>query len=229
MAKVKYGEMISAISGKIGGTVHARNKGGAYMRSFAVPTNPQTSAQSAVRSRLTSLAQQFRSLSQEQIAAWNGAAANFPSTDVFGDVRTLSGSQLFVGINSNILNGGGTVITDPPLPQGATGLLSTELVVDATAGTMILSFGPAPVPAGHALVVEATQPLSPGISNANNKFRQIAVLPAATGDDNDLSSAYNARFGAPQAGQKVFVRTRYIRLATGERSQSLVASAIVVA
>lgn len=229
MAKVKYGEMISAISGKIGGTVHARNKGGAYMRSFAVPTNPQTTAQSLVRSRLSSLAQQFRTLGQEAISAWNAAAANFPSVDVFGDVRTLSGSQLFVGINSNILNGGGTVITSPPTPQGATGLESLELAIAVGTSDATLTFGPDPIPAGHALVIEATQPLSPGISNAKNKFRKIGVLAAATASGENVWDDYTAKFGAPSAGTKVFVRASLIRLATGEKSQALVSNSIVAA
>ena len=229
MAKVKYGEMIAAISGKIGGSVHARNKGGAYMRSFAVPTNPQTTAQSLVRSRLTGLSQQFRTLGQDVIAAWNAAASNFPSVDVFGDVRSLSGSQLFVGLNSNIMNAGGPVITSPPVPSGATALTSLTFVSEEAAEEKILNFGPSPIPAGHAMVVEATQPLSAGISNAKNKFRKIAVLAAATATGANLQAQYVAKFGAAPAGTKVFVRCSLVKLATGEKSLALVASAITEA
>jgi hypothetical protein len=71
--------------------------------------------------------------------------------------------------------------------------------------------------------------LSPGISNAKSKFRVVQTAAAGVNFDIDIITAYTAKFGGLVEGQKLFVRAKLIVLATGERSQSLVASTIVVA
>ena len=38
MALLVPGAVVSVLSGKIGGTVFARNRGGAYARAYAIPT-----------------------------------------------------------------------------------------------------------------------------------------------------------------------------------------------
>src|SRR5439155_18595087 len=48
MAKVQFGSGVAYISGRIAGTVHARNKGGSYIRRFSVPINPATGFQQGV-------------------------------------------------------------------------------------------------------------------------------------------------------------------------------------
>ena len=226
-AKVKYGEMIAGLRGSINGTTHSRNRFGDYMRNRSIPTNPNTSAQSAVRSRLSALASGFRSLTAAQIAAWNSAVADFPTVNVFGDVRKLTGLQLYVGVNSNILNGGGSQLSAPPLPEGAPAVSGLDLTLNITGSVGTLGFDPDPVPADHALVIDATRPLSPGISNPGSAYRQIAIEAAAGTSPVDIWAAYVAKFGSPAEGQKVFARARLINLLTGEVSQKVSTSTLV--
>jgi hypothetical protein len=77
------------------------------------------------------------------------------------------------------------------------------------------------------LFVETTPNLSPGIFNANNRFRRIDTLAAAATSPADIFAAQVAKFGGIVEGQKVFARAKFIRLDTGEVSQRLVASTIV--
>lgn len=227
-ALVKYGEMIADLRGKINGTVHSRNKGGAYMRNLVIPTNPQTAAQTAVRAALSGFSQAWRGLTSAARAAWNGAAVNFPSINVFGDVRELTGISLYNKLNLNLSNVGVAALTSPPAPVGADAVTAVSAVCDESAQTLIVTVAPDPVPADHSLVIEATPQISPGINNFTNRLRKIQFFAAASAGPHDVSAAYNAKFGVPVAGQKVGVRVKLVRTTTGEVSQTLVTDTITV-
>lgn len=229
MAKVKFSALIAEMRNKLNGSVFARNRGGAYLRTKVTPLNPQSAAQVAARNLLTQFSQSWRSLTQAQRDAWNAAVAQFSTTDVFGDVVNPTGATLYTRLNINIANAGGTAISTPPAPQGADALASLSLTAAESSDTFDISFGPSPVPANHTLVVESTPMLSPGISNANAQFRVIGSVAASGTSAADLFGEQVAKFGALVVGQKVFIRAKLINSVTGEVSQALTASTIVAA
>ena len=227
MAKVKFGIGPADIRGKINGSVFARNRGGAYVRTKVTPLNPQSTRQVAARNLLTSLAQGFRALSQIQITAWNEAVSQWQTTDVFGDLVSPTGLALYVRLNSNIINGGGSVISTPPAPVGAAALSDLGLTAAVTGDQFDVDFLPGSVPADHALYLESTSMLSPGINNANSRFRYIAYYDDSVTSPIDAFNRQTTKFGALVAGQKVYVRAKLINIITGEVSLALKASAIV--
>lgn len=229
MAKVKFGAMMVDMRGKLGGQVFSKNRGGAYVRTKVTPSNPQTSDQVAQRARLAEFSQQYRTLTEEQRLAWSSVVTQYATTNVFGDLVNPTGSTLFNRVNINIALAGGVTVLTPPLPIGVETPSDVEVSADASTPTLDLDFTPTPIPADHTMIVEATPQLSPGISNANSKFRIIASLPAATATGADILSAYTEKFGALTAGRKMFVRVKFIRVSTGEVSQSIVTSIIVPA
>lgn len=228
--KIKYGAALGVdASGKLGGHVASKNRGGSYWRTKATPLNPQTSSQTGVRNSFTSLSQGWRGLTATQIASWNSAVTQFQKTNVFGDLKSPSGINLYIQLNTNIHTGGGTAITVPPSPSASPDITSVSVTSAAGTPAMSIVFAPSPVPATTAYVIEATPMLSPGKSFVKNQFRIIHVLPAAASTPYNALTAYEAKFGAPVAGQKVFVRVYAIDLLTGIKSLPLVASAIVAA
>jgi hypothetical protein len=227
MAKVLFSALVSDMRNKLNGSVFARNRGGAYLRTKVTPVNPQTAAQVAARSLLTSFAQSWRSLTEAQRTAWNAVVDQWSTTDVFGSAVNPSGSQLYVRLNINISLAGGTPLTTPPTPTGANAITLLEIDAAVTGPTFDVTFAPATVPADHAMFVESTSMQSPGINNANSKFRRIDTIAAAATSPADLSTEQIAKFGALVEGQKVFVRAKFINMLTGEVSQRLVNSAIV--
>lgn len=227
MAKVKFSAIVSEMRNKLNGSVFARNRGGAYVRTKVTPLNPMTARQVSARSLLTGLAQSFRSLSQEQITAWNNATSQWQTTDIFGDLVSPTGLALYVRLNSNIINGEGTPINTPPAPVGAEPLSTLSLVATVTGDVFDITYTPGSVPADHAMYVESTEMLSPGINNANSRFRFITTAGASATSPLDAFPEQTAKFGALVAGQKVFVRAKFINLLTGEVSLALKASAIV--
>ncbi len=227
MAKVKFSALISEMRNKLNGSVFARNRGGNYLRTKVTPTNPQTQSQVLARARLASFAQGWRSLTEAQRESWRSVVSQWATTDVFGDVVNPSGNALYVRLNINISLAGGTTITTPPSPVGAEALTELSVGADHTDQSMSVAFAPATVPADHAMIIESTPMLSPGISNANSQFRIISTLAPAASSPATVGVNQVAKFGAIVEGQKVFVRAKFIRRDTGEVSQALVASAIV--
>jgi hypothetical protein len=229
MAKVKFTAVVADMRNKLNGSVFARNRGGAYVRTKVTPLNPQSIAQVSARNLLTQLAQGFRSLTQEQITAWNEAVTQWQTTDVFGDLVSPTGLALYVRLNANISNAGGTLLTSPPAPTGADALTELSLEANSSLGDFNVIFSPATVPANHTMYVESTSMLSPGINNANSRFRFIAIHAAGELSPYDGYAAQIAKFGSLVAGQKVYVRCKFINKLTGEVSLALKASAIVTA
>lgn len=213
--KAKFGSIVVDGRGKLGGHVYSKNRGGAYVRTKVTPVNPQSTAQLLVRGFFTLLSQGWRSLTDTQRAAWNSAVENFQRTDIFGDIKKPSGINLYMRLNQNILNGGGTVISTPPAPGATPSVITFSAAPDSSPQTLSLVFAPTPVPADTAYVVEATPSLSPGKSFIKNQYRVITVLPAADATPTNILAAYQAKFGDLTADQIVGLRVKAVDLLTG--------------
>ena len=138
MARIKFGMMMTDARGKLGGHVFTKARSGATVRTRVTPVNGQTSAQGAVRSRFGSLSQSWSSLSEEQRIAWNSKASTVGKTNIFGDSYYPSGKNLYVAINTNILNAGGSAINIPPADIAPPDVLFNGISFDSLAGSLEL-------------------------------------------------------------------------------------------
>lgn len=227
MAKLKFGMVVTEASGKLGGHVFARNRGGAYARTKVTPVNPQTQTQQLARAVLTNFSQEWRSLTDAQRAAWNGAVADFAKTDIFGDLRNPTGKNLYVRLNVNISIAGGTPISVPPLPSDVTTFLPQSATIAVGPSNFLVAFSGSD--ANMEILVEATAGLSPGVGFFKNKFRIIETYAGNTASPLGIWSDYVAKFGTPTVGTRIAVRISGIDPVTGLRSTPGVVSAIVAA
>lgn len=227
--KVLWGSLAVDGSGKLGGHVYAKNRGGNYVRTKSTPINPQTASQSDVRTSFTSISQAWRALTAAQQVAWNTAVANFKTTDVFGSLRTPSGSNLFMRLNRNLHTIAVAVISDPPAPS--TTLSPTTITPAAAAGaaTFTVAFTPTPIPAGYKMVIRATAQQSPGKTFLKNAYRVVQVVAAAGTSPTNFEAAYVAKFGALVAGNKIGVSIAFYSSTTGLKSLNLSTEIIVAA
>lgn len=235
MALIKLTAMVDAISGKLNGTIFSHNKGGQYVRSRSLVSNPQTTAQVLARSIFTTISQQWRELNEKARQAWIQAAGTVTYQNRLGDSKNYTGKALFQRINQNIQLVGGTLLDNPPEFEGIKGFTGAatplQMAVDPSHDKMgikakykIEADGPT-----TKYLVESTPGLSPGISNAKNEFRVVAVIdePAngtsldVNEDPDDPSTPVTDRyievFGVPAPNTKVFLRITPINPATGER------------
>ena len=229
MAKIKLSAIVSEMRGKLNGSVFSKNRGGAYLRTKVTPVNPQTLAQGLVRATLTNLSQAWRSLTEAQRLAWNGAVSSFTGTDIFGDVKTPSGINLYNKLNLNLAAIGVAPINTPPLAVSVGYFDSLDLAADASANTIAASFTTIGESAGQTVIVEATPCLSPGKNFEKSEYRAIGTFAGDAASAQALGAMYVAKFGAMTAGQKLFVRLKFVDATTGVSGQYTAASTIVVA
>lgn len=234
MALIKLSSVgITNISGKAGGSVYAHNRGGSYVRNFAVPSNPQTEAQMAARAIFGSFASQWRTLSAAVQKAWREAAPSFPVKNPFGDERILSGNALFQQLNRNLSVINAPAITNPPIPSGLSGISGLDLVAsnnaagDAPILSIQASFASADLD-DVRVAVYATPLLSAGINSASNRLRLIRATPASSVQSTlDLVADYNAVFGSITPGAAIIVKVVPISYSTGERAAAFTDRVIV--
>lgn len=115
MAVVKYGEYITAMSGSVGGTTHARNRFGFYVRNRTKPVNPRTALQTAIRSKLAELAERWSAtLDQDQRDAWDLYADTVIMKNALGEDIHLTGFNHYMRSNVACVQSGLDVIDDGP-------------------------------------------------------------------------------------------------------------------
>jgi hypothetical protein len=225
--KTKFGAIIVAGSGKIGGHVASRNRGGAYLRTKVSPINPSTSFQAAIRNRLSTISSAWRGLTQAQRDAWNAAVSSYSKTDVFGDLKTPSGFNLYQLLNNNLQRIGEAAITLPPLPVSLP-VIQTGVLASVHAGAMTITFTDDPVVTNSVVEVSATAAQSAGKAFVKSEFRILGNMPAIVAHVATITTIYNAKFGAPSnAGEKVFVRLRQISNVSGQAGIPVIYSAVV--
>jgi hypothetical protein len=223
--KAKFGMIVVDGRGKLGGHVLSKNRGGAYARTKVTPVNPQTTYQLTARNLLTTLSQGWRSLTQAQRDGWNAAVQSFQRTDIFGDLRTPTGKNLYTRLNTNLSNISEPLIDDAPLPAGGGEVVAGTLVMTNGGAKTIAHSGST---AGHNVQVWATPGVSAGKEFLKNDYRLITIFAGGGASPNDFSAAYEARFGEPAIGTRVGVKLVSVNATTGENGTPSEATTITV-
>lgn len=235
MASIKLSAIVSAARGKVGGNVFSANKAGAFVRSYVKPTNRNTIAQQYVRGLFGALSSSWRNLTDSQRTQWNNMAVHYPYMNRLGDMSTYTGQQLFNKLQGNISacisapNISGTApsyLTVPATPQEFYPLINDVNNIDNTAQQInlnnLLIDGNQFVPDGYGVIIEATAPLSAGISSPQKGlFKSIGYIDQ-NGDLSDSAlwentyANYVAIFGRPSAGDRAYIQVKQISLISGE-------------
>jgi hypothetical protein len=103
MARVTYSPLVTGVSGKVKDTVFSRWKGRAYIRARVTPSNPQTVAQTAVRTSLARCVDLWQSFQTQIKAAW----------DLYASPYSMSGYNKFVSANRADEQAGNELQTSP--------------------------------------------------------------------------------------------------------------------
>lgn len=209
MAKIKFGMMMTDARGKLGGQVFSKNRAGAYVRTKVTPSNARTVAQQASRSILGSLSIGWNALSELAVKAWNEAVNDWKSTDVFGDLKTPSGKNLYIQLNKNLLQSGQVALTLPPAKTDVPEFLGTGLEIKVLEREINIT-GLTEVPTGSVLQIWATAPLSNGVNYVKNRMRVIGYAPSGTIVPGDIMNMYKDKFGVLVVDQRIACQFKYI-------------------
>lgn len=227
MAKIKFGMMMTDARGKLGGQVFSKNRAGAYVRTKVTPSNARTVAQQASRSILGNLSTAWNGLDAAAVKAWNAAVDEWKKTDVFGDLKTPSGKNLFIELNKNLLQSNQSQLTLPPEKDDVSDYTGTSVEVNTTAKT--ITFGSfTTIPDNTVMQVWATAPISNGISYVKNRLRVIAYLPKGAISGSVAYDAYEAKFGNITANDRIAFQMKMITK-TGQTSVPVIQFAVAKA
>ena len=229
MSKIKWGAIVVDGRGKLGGHVFTKTKSGATMRTKVTPVNPQTAAQASARSRLGGNSQAWAGLSEDERRSWNALASETSKTNIFGDQYFPSGKNLFTSVNNNLIMVGGASIVNAPTFEELPFITLMDAEIDISAQAISLLVDSTGSSSGTALIIEATQPSSPGKYNFDGSFRQLMVAGGGSEPSPTvLWGFYVAKFGVPAEGKKVAFRAYYVSPSAGNASPRFITTAIAM-
>lgn len=228
--KILLGAAIGDARGSMGGMTFSKGRFGAIARQKVSPVQPRSASVLTVRGLFADLSKSWASrLSDSDRAGWNSLAAISPRTNAFGNSYHMTGLQMYQSCNRSLDAIGGTRITAAPANLDITGLLTLSVAGDASAHTLAMTFTATPVPAGAAIVVQASIPQNAGRSFFGASLKQIKVIAAAATSPQALGVVYEAEFGVLRTGTKIQIRAFVVSTTTGAASTALSAEATVAA
>jgi hypothetical protein len=209
-------------SGSKEGITASRNRFGQYIRTRAIPVNPASFAQGAVRARMAGNSAAYRLLTSAQRAGWSDLGLMMTRSDSLGQSYALQGNQAYASINNNNLAAGAAVVADAPAIATPVALATVTITLSAAAFS--IAYTATPLPALTYLMVFASPQRSAG-RNFEGDFRLIKVGAAAGASPLVVLTEYTAKFGIPVTGNKVFLSL--VTMTKGFQSGPYITSAVV--
>lgn len=209
-------------SGSYAGVTSSRNRFGQYVRTRATPVNPSSSFQTTVRGRFSTAAVEWRLLTATQRAGWGDLGNQFSRTDSLGQSYSLTGFQCYVSLRSNLLAAGDAALAAAPLFAIPDAMLTCTPTIGVA--SVSIAYTPTPVAAGERVFISMGPQRSAGRSYEGD-LRLISVTAAAAASPASILTSYQARFGVPVVGQRIFVGIQ--RYAGGFLSPMILTSAVV--
>jgi len=226
MAIMRPGPLAGQLSGRVGGVVFSRNRGGDYVRNGPSPINPQTSYQVAVRNAMSLASTRWNDMAATARSGWNSWAQNNPVQNRLGESIRLQGNAAFVSLNSRLAFLGVAIVDTPPAVGAPNPLLTLVPTFDIGAGAFQVAYTATPLAAGHKLWVLGCRPMSLGVSFVKNRLRHFITGGAAGATPLDIENAFGLRFGVPAVGENIVVRAAVLGV-DGQLSAFIEARALV--
>lgn len=212
MALLKLGGLIADIRGSIGGVTFARNRGGAYARNRTAPINPSSPRQIEVRATFASLTNRWTTiLTEAQRAAWELYAENVPLPNTLGELRQVTGLNMYVRSNSLIEDTDGIQIDAAPVIFTVGPTITPTITVDEAADEFsITDLGAYDLLDGPVNLLWTTgRPQQPGVNFYKGPF-QKAAAELAVDTTNDPPYGPFALTQPVAVGQALFIRTAVV-------------------
>ncbi len=207
--------------------VTARQVGGRSILSVrSWPTGQTTSAQVVRRASMSKITKSYKTLTAEQMKAWENLAQHASGQSVFGQKAELSGINLYVRLNANRVMAGEAIIADAPLGQVA--VPNVEYTNVSVTPQLIVFGGIKHESSPYKLVVKMSGSQSAGVSSGWSKTVIISSEVEDDWGEADVTALYLKTIGVePTPGQKVFIESYWLDTSTGFTGQVFKDSVIV--
>lgn len=226
--KLKFGMIVTDGVNKIGGNVISSNHYGRYARKLVVPTNPQSAAQTTMRTLFSVLSQLWKTVSPTNQLLWIAETVNYPRTDSLGNTYYMTGQALYISINQNIQLGSGSYTDTPPTKVIPVTLSSITFTPDLGGTDFKIVYDTLATDTDCSLLIFASRGLSNGINYCKSEYRLVSTIAEASQADNNIYSEYIARFPSTAVGEKVFVKVVEVNRVSGSQGIAMQASGTVI-
>lgn len=174
--QMKYrGTHLTDASGSLAGVTYSHNRGGAYTRSRAIPVNPNTPEQQAVRSYFNDAQSSWSALTGAQRSAWDAYALATPVTNSIGASVNAGGKGMFTRSMVPRLQASLTQVSAGPTISGLPPLTGPGITsITASTGIMVITFTNSDTWAtavGGALLVYMSRGVSATINGFKGPYR----------------------------------------------------------
>ena len=211
------GTHISEASGSLAGVTYSHNRGGQYMRARAVPVNPNTLQQQAVRNYMASRSAAWGSvLTQAQRDGWEAYADQVLLTDALGEPRKATGLNHYVRCNvprmQAAMAGSPLQVAPAIFDMGSytNPVLGVVDQSDSTASIAYTNTDAWAIAVGGAMLVHASAGQSPGTAYFKGPYRYAGKVLGAVVPP---TSPYSCPLPfAVQVGQRVFVKLTFVQV-----------------
>lgn len=203
------------LSGSVGGITASHNRGGTYFRNRAIPTNPNTVFQTAVRGAVSQLSTAWGDdLSQAQRDGWEAYGAAVGVQNRIGETIFLTGQQMYIRSNVPAIQAEEARQDTAPTTLNLGSFSDPSITsITASSSTLLLAFTP-----GDDWVNEDNSNLHLFVSRGHSATRlypNVSMRFAGLINGN-LSTPPTSpgSFTIPfvvAAGQRVFVQGRILR------------------
>lgn len=225
MAVAKLGALVTGLAGSIGGTTFRR--GNNFLVVQNKPKGPSKSrlATNTVLTRNVQTIQAWTSLNTGTQNAWDDAALLYQFPDKFGDLKNLTGRQLYIKLTTQAQWAGFTVLPDPTaLDSTLAEFLNESNEIETNGGVycladLILDISSAPSGCRIVYSLQFTGQGNRGFNLA--RFVAFDTFPVTvTPPDSefvDIQSSLEDRFAVPVPGTR-FAYAVYIVNPSGFKS-----------
>lgn len=186
------------------GTTSSHNRAGQYTRNRRAPVQPiGTGRRAFIRTAFGSSSSQWAALTFSQQAAWSAYADSHPILDSLGQSIKLTGQQMFVSINTQLINAGQPISPTPPVSSDVFSVSGSTVQVDSSGLVVVMAAGLGT--SADFLLVAFSAPKSGGVT-FNKTFWQAGVQAGDLADPDDYAGQYVGEFGLPPTGGRVFFK-----------------------
>ena len=202
-------QLVTEVSGSVGGLTGSHNLGGMYFRARATPTNPNTPQQQVIRSAVGQLVALWtNTLTELQRALWRFYALNVPLLNPLGEPINVTGLNMYVRSNVSRLQAGEPRQDDGPSVFNLGDFTTPTITVDEAPDTIDVTFDNTDDWANEddaAMLVYASRPQNPSIVYFKGPYRLAGVVQG----DATTAPTSPATIALPfqiVAGQRIFAR-----------------------
>ncbi len=196
-------------TGACGDQVASKNRFGQYLRKRPSRkkrrNKPRTADTDRAEADWRAISALWNTLSEEQYRDWEIAADRERSRPRAGQSGRLPPRHYFFKVNNSRASLGQPLISDPPAFTNCGPNPVGQLQITNRGDRVVLRLEVSGV-ARDPIKVYASPPQNRGRKCCRD-FRVLGLLPAARDGEIDISRLYVQKYGVPEPGKRVFIRT----------------------